>query len=328
MPKVSIVIPAYNTMTFLPETLETVWTQTFPEFEVLIINDGSTDNLEHWVEQQTDPRLRMISQPNQGLAMARNAGIKAAQGEYIALLDADDLWEPTKLEQQVACLDHNPNVGLVYTWTALVDHTGQPSGHIIASQVEGEVWQPFLTQNWITCGSNPLIRRTCFDQVGFFDPQTRGAEDWDMWLRLAQQFQFAVIKAPLVKYRQSINSMSKDCDLMWAAARAVIEKQFQDQPTDLLYLRNHCYSAQALYLGWRALDAGDTQKSWHFLGQACAHRLQVTVSLKWLRLFIGILLLQCLGDRYFVGLRQGQSVVRHWARSKVSTISQFWPRNT
>ncbi|MBD3561856.1 glycosyltransferase family 2 protein, partial [Planktothrix sp. FACHB-1355] len=112
-PKVSVVIPAYNAMRYLPATLDSVFNQTYTDLEILIIDDGSKDETVEWVAQITDPRVQLISQQNKGVSEARNAGIANARGEYIALLDADDLWEPTKLEKQVRCLEDNPAVGLV-----------------------------------------------------------------------------------------------------------------------------------------------------------------------------------------------------------------------
>ncbi|MCJ8280869.1 MAG: glycosyltransferase family 2 protein, partial [Rivularia sp. ALOHA_DT_140] len=128
MPKVSVIIPAYNAMGFLPETLESVLQQTFTDFEILIINDGSSDDIVEWASKISDSRVRLITQINQGVSAARNTGIRNSQGEYIAFLDADDLWEPTKLEKQVNCLKANPGVGLVYTWTTFIDQFSQPIG--------------------------------------------------------------------------------------------------------------------------------------------------------------------------------------------------------
>nr|WP_256498773.1 glycosyltransferase family A protein [Chroococcidiopsis sp. CCNUC1] len=116
MPKVSVIIPAYNAMKYLPATLGSLLSQTFDDFEAIVVNDGSFDETEKWVSQIEDPRVKLICQQNKGLAGARNTGINQATGEYIAFLDADDLWEPSKLEKQVAVLEENPEVGLVYTW--------------------------------------------------------------------------------------------------------------------------------------------------------------------------------------------------------------------
>jgi glycosyltransferase involved in cell wall biosynthesis len=174
MPKVSIVIPTYNAMKYLPTTVESVLHQTFTDFEVLIINDGSSDGVEEWVSGLTDRRIRLISQANQGLPGARNTGITQAQGKYIAFLDADDLWEPTKLEKQVRCLDEQPEVGVVYTWSRLIDGQGNPTGRIHAGQGEGNIWQQLLLgKDPISNGSSAMVRRGCFDTAGLFDTRLK-----------------------------------------------------------------------------------------------------------------------------------------------------------
>jgi glycosyltransferase involved in cell wall biosynthesis len=140
MPKVSVVIPAYNAMTYLPETVASVLQQTFSDFELIIVNDGSSDNVMAWASGLEDPRAKLISQENGGVSKARNTGIAQAQGQYIAFLDADDLWEPTKLKKQVHCLETNPSVGLVYTWTAVINQLGQPTRNVWTPNIEGNVW--------------------------------------------------------------------------------------------------------------------------------------------------------------------------------------------
>jgi glycosyltransferase involved in cell wall biosynthesis len=253
-PKVTVVIPAYNAIRYLPETMETALGQSFTDFEVLVINDGSTDSTPEWVSAVTDKRVRMVSQENKGLAGARNAGVIHALGEYIAFLDADDLWEPTKLEKQVRCLDENSSVGLVYTWTALADKDGKFTGRVIASHAEGNVWQQLTEFNIIGCGSTPLIRRSCFDELGLFYEQVSPSDDWDMWLRIANKFDFKVIKEPLIRYRQHSNNSSKKCRVMLETSRVVIERGFANAPTEFLHLRNHSYGSVYLYLAWRAIE--------------------------------------------------------------------------
>ena len=191
-PTVTVVIPSYNSLRYIAETMETVFNQTYQDFEVLIVNDGSTDGTAEWIEQlsKKESRVRMISQANKGLPGARNTGIKQARGKYIAILDADDLWEPTKLEKQVDSLDNNPEVGLCYTWTALADSEGNSTGRVVASHAQGNVWQQLTEMNMVCCGSTPMIRRSCFDDVGLFDENLRFSEDWDMWLRIAAGISF------------------------------------------------------------------------------------------------------------------------------------------
>jgi glycosyltransferase involved in cell wall biosynthesis len=169
MPKVTIIIPAYNAMKYLPETLESVQEQTLTDFEVLIINDGSSDGIVEWASQITDLRVRLISQENQGTAVARNTGIVESQGEYIAFLDADDIWEPTKLEKQAQCLDNNPLVGLVDAWTAFIDENGKLTGLVMKHETEGDVYKEVVEtcDSSVCCGSSPMIRRSCFGHLGF-----------------------------------------------------------------------------------------------------------------------------------------------------------------
>lgn len=273
MPKVSVVIPAYNAMTYLPDTLNSVLKQTFSDFEVLIIDDGSTDYIQTWVAQNvTEPRIRLIAQANQGLSAARNTGIANAQGEYVAFLDADDLWESTKLEKQVHHLDNNSAVGVVYNWIGVIDAEGKPTGRVWGGNIEGDVLTEILQRNIIDCPS-VLVRRKCFEDVGVFDRTLRSVEDWDMWIRIASRYPFAVTKEPLVYYRQHASNMSKNWRVMEQAFHQVIEKSFQSVPSKLQYLRNNSLGYANLCLAWKALQSKDKdcQLASKFQQQAIAH---------------------------------------------------------
>ena len=300
MPKVTVVIPAYNAMTYLPATLESVLQQTFTDFEVLIINDGSTDGIAAWAAEIADARVKLISQENQGLPGARNTGITAAQGEYVAFLDADDLWAPTKLEQQVDCLDSKPDVGLVYTWTLLVDQQGKSTGTVTAAHIEGNVWEKLLLGDVVGSGSSATIRRSCFEKVGLFDTELSSIEDCDMWVRIAAHYPLAVIKEVLVYYRQHPRNMSKDYDRMVQNSRLKIEKNFKDVPRELMYLRPRAYGHTFLWLAWKVIfDGGDPDRSANFARQAILHYPQLRYSAKYLRLQLALKIVQLFGsDRY------------------------------
>ena len=305
IPKVSVVIPCYNSIRYIAETMETVLDQTYRDFEILVVNDGSTDGTADWVNALSDrePKVRMISQPNRGLPAARNTGIQHALGEYIAVLDSDDLWEPTKLEKQVNSLDHNPEAGLCYTWTALADSEGVATGRVIAADAEGNVWKQMCEMNIVCCGSTPMIRRCCFDNVGLFDENLRFSEDWDMWWRIAAKYTFTVVKEPLIRYRQHQSNMSKNCQLMLETSRILIERNFANAPTELLHYRNRSYGCIYLYLGWRAIENNDYQQADEFRNQAIAHRLQLAYSAKSIRLKIAILMQQYLGAGFYDRLK-------------------------
>ncbi len=303
MSKVSVVIPAYNAMLFLPETLESVLQQTFTDFEVLIVNDGSSDNIVEWASDIADSRVRLISQANQRVSAARNTGIAHAQGEYIAFLDADDLWEPTKLEKQVRCLDEKPEVGLVYTWTLLVDKENNPTGRIFASHLEGNIWDKLLVNDPIASGSSAMVRRICFDTVGLFDRDLAYAPDLDMWVRIALRYPIAVVKEPLLRYRQLPNSFSRNRQGMIKDIRAVIEKTFASVPLEQLYVRNRCYASIFFGLAWFSVDDGDWEKAIYFRQQALLHYPQVRYSEKYLRLSIAIAMIRWFGANGYDGVR-------------------------
>lgn len=303
MPKVSVVIPAYNAMTYLPETVESVLKQTFTDCEVLIINDGSSDHIVEWASQVTDPRVKLISQENKGLPEARNTGIANALGEYVAFVDADDLWEPTKLEKQVRRLEDDRAVGLVYTWTALTDQWGKPTGRLFVSQVEGNVWEQIVVEDMIANGSSSMVRRSCFETVGVFDPSLTSCEDRDMWTRIAARYPFAVVKEPLTLYRQHGNSMTKNRQRMIQTLRQVIEKSFASAPLELLYLRNRSYGVMNLFQAWNSIDEGNYQEAIHYQRQALLHHPQLRYSENYLRLSFAIAMMRWFGPHAYDGVR-------------------------
>jgi glycosyltransferase involved in cell wall biosynthesis len=296
MPKVSVIITAYNSMTYLPETVESVLRQTFSDFEVLIIDDGSSDDIVQWASGLVDPRVRLISQKNQGVGVARSTGIAHAQGEYVAFLDGDDLWEPTKLEKQVRCFQKNPKVGLVHTWLAGIDQQSKPTGRIIGSHIEGEVWQRIIERNMVAC-SSAMVRRCCFETVGVFDRNLRFAEDWDMWIRLAARYHFAVIKEPLVGYREHPNSKSKKYVTRVQDFQTIIEKAFQSVPFELCYLRNRSYGHINLCIAWKCLQGSkvDYETANYFRHQAILHYPQLRYTRDYIRLSLAITLTQWFG---------------------------------
>jgi glycosyltransferase involved in cell wall biosynthesis len=300
MPKVSVVIPAYNAMTYLPETVESVLRQTFTDFEVLIIDDGSSDHIRQWADQQTDPRIKLISQVNQGVSVARNTGIAHAQGEYIAFLDADDLWETTKIEKQVRCLDANPALGLVHTWMVFIDKQGKSTGRIISSHTEGNVWKQLVEKNTIAC-SSVMVRRCCFEVIGLFDQNLEFAEDWDMWIRIGYHYPFAVIKEPLYYYRQLSNSLSKNCKVIEPNFQTIIEKNFKSSPSELLYLKNRSYGYSYLCLAWKSIQTidRDYKMALKFQQQAIAYYPQLRYSWEHVRLTLAITTLQWFGPHRY-----------------------------
>ncbi len=310
MPKVSVVIPAYNAMAYLPETVESVLRQTFTDFEVLIVDDGSSDHIAEWASQATDPRVKLISQQNQGVSVARNTGIAQAKGEYVAFLDADDLWEPTKLEKQDQCLEDKPEVGLVYTWTLLINEQGKPTGIVYNSQVEGNVWEQILIGDIVCSGSSAMVRRVCFETAGDFDPNLSSAADFDMWTRIAAHYPFAVLKEFLVYYRQYSSSMSRNRHKMMQDLRITFEKRFQSVPLELLYLRSRAYGYMNRWLAWASIYDGNCQEATYFCNQALLHYPQLRYSYNFIHLQFAIILTRWFGSQGYDGVRSLSRALR------------------
>jgi glycosyltransferase involved in cell wall biosynthesis len=314
MPKVSIVIPAYNAMQYLPATMASVLSQTYRDFEIVLVNDGSSDSIQDWVETQNIPQLRLISQENRGLAGARNTGIRESKGPYIALLDADDLWDPTKLEKQVQVLDLDGEAALVYTWLALVDEQGVPTGRYYKRLEEGDVLKPMLTANLVGCGSAPLIRRTFLDKVGYFDENLRSyVEDWDLWLRIARQYKFRVVKETLVYYRQRGNSASRNWIAMEQSYQIIIAKVFNGESPELLPLRAKCESFIYVNLSWMAIqgDNFDHRIACEYQRKAVEYYPLVTLRWEFLRLFWAILIIKYLGRDAYQSTRSILFILRN-----------------
>ena len=208
MPKVSVVIPTYNLAHFIAEAIQSILGQTFSEFEVIAVDDGSTDNTKDVVNSFKDPRIRYIYQENHGVSAARNTGIQASSSEYIAFLDSDDVLMENALEKGAQVLERHPEVGFSYGQEYLMDERRRvfhlrKQRHKYSYVREGiEEIKEFLLHGNYVCTSTVMARRRCLYDVGLFDPTFRpGSEDFDLWVRLAKRYAVAYIAEPLVKYR-------------------------------------------------------------------------------------------------------------------------------
>lgn len=286
MTKVSVVIPAYNAMAYLPDAVQSVLMQTFTDFEVLIVNDGSSDNLVQWAKSITDKRVQLISQARQGVSVARNTGISKARGEYIAFLDADDLWQPTKLAKQVEFLDSHSLVGLVSTWVTLIDEQGKFLSAAKLCFKPNNIWQQMLEQCLISCGSVPMVRRSCFETVGLFEPSLQFGEDWEMWTRIAARYDFGLLEECLVSYRQHSKNASRRAQEMTPDFHKLIEKMFVSVPKTLSYLKKQAYGRSSLYIGWKSLENKDYQGARYHCQQAVAYYPQLAFSKSCFRLLV------------------------------------------
>ena len=232
MPKVDIIIPAYNAAKYLPAAIESVVAQTFEDWRILLIDDGSTDNTAEIVApyiERLGTKLKYIRQANGGVSAARNAALRNSSAEFLAMLDADDIWLPCRLDESIKCFEGRPQVGLSYGSVAFVDQTGVVLKTFDARQrhAEGNI-APYIYMRDVQLPSPTVtFRRSCVDEVGVFDESMRVTEDRDLWLRIALKFEVGFVPTVIAHYRTSPNSLTTDPDRMLRAQRKFIQKHYR-----------------------------------------------------------------------------------------------------
>ena len=263
-PIVSVIIPVYNGGEFINKAVESVLKQTYRDFEIIIINDGSTDNTEVIVKQFNDIRIRYIChEKNLGLSKARNTGIRTCRGKYIAFLDADDEYLPEKLALQVKRFENiSSEVGVVCAWSFNMDQYGKIFSKRFLPKKEGYVFELLLSANPMSVPTL-LIRKECFEKVGLFDSELDGQEDWDMWMRITKYYKISLIKMPLAKRRIHPNRMSDQFDRKVMTAQRIIEKHMGE-----LKKRRRIYSRHYFYIGRRYCFMGKTVIARKFISKA------------------------------------------------------------
>lgn len=242
---VSVVIPVYNAADVVRETIASVLAQTWTDYEIVVVDDGSTDGSAAAIREFGD-KVRLIRQDNGGVAKARNRGIAESRGGYLALLDHDDLWHPTKLAKQVELLDRRPEVGMVITDVAHIDREGRPMGIVGAGYNPSETFARLFVRGYVPTPSAAMIRRSVLSAVGGFDETFRsaGLDDHELWTRVAAHCDIANIPEPLTYHR---NREIKPAQVALEHRALLIPKllaRFGQDPEKRRYLVRE----QALYL--------------------------------------------------------------------------------
>ena len=220
---VSVVIPTYNYGRYVTEAVESALAQTLPPTEIIVVDDGSTDDTVARLQPYMG-RIRYIHQENQGLSAARNTGIRNATGEWIALLDADDLWHRQKLEVQLRAIVGRTDVALVGSPSSPTSEGPLPVPKVYELTVRDFV----LSSRTGTTGA--LIRLSNLEAVGYFDETLRSVEDRDMWLRLAARFPCVLVESKCWWYRPHLGQMNRNADRMFRNYRRVLNKFFTEHP--------------------------------------------------------------------------------------------------
>jgi glycosyltransferase involved in cell wall biosynthesis len=222
MPTISVIIPCYNRAHLLQRAINSVLEQTYQDFQLIIVDDCSKDNTESVVTTFNDPRIRYFRhEHNKGAPATRNTGLSQSSGDYIAFLDSDDAWLPTKLEEQMAAFENEAKeCGLVFCRLLKegVESKSPPALN------DNATWQKILVSNFVGTFSTPLIRKKCFETSGLMDETLQSSQDWDLWIRIAQNHRFFYIEKPLVVYFPQANSITRTDKAKYQGYRAIKEK--------------------------------------------------------------------------------------------------------
>jgi glycosyltransferase involved in cell wall biosynthesis len=236
-PAISIIIPTYNCESYIAETINSVLNQTFSDFELIVIDDGSTDRTRQIVSSY-GANIQLITQANAGVCKARNRGIREAAGRYLCLMDHDDYWFPDKLSLQMDIMERHPEAGLVYSsfswwfpdangaFPRVEAYIENPCPEGIDEDFSGWIYHLLLLDCWVLT-SSALIRAEVFGRCGMFDESLPYSEDWDLWLRIAREYQFIKLKKSLTLYRQHAyqgNLIARDIDYRTDLLTRAVEK--------------------------------------------------------------------------------------------------------
>jgi len=209
-PQVSVILPVYNAQSYLRESIDSILAQSFKDFELIIINDGSTDASLKIIDSYTDERITLINQENAGLPISLNRAIRVAKGQYLARQDADDVSLPDRLAEQVAYLDTHPQCALLGTWADILVETTPTDRGLNHPHLNGDIQIKLLFFNCFV-HSSVMIRKIALEKSGLYpeDPDKFPPEDYDLWLRIAQYFEVANLPKPLLQYRELPSSISR-----------------------------------------------------------------------------------------------------------------------
>jgi glycosyltransferase involved in cell wall biosynthesis len=228
---VDVIIPAYNAAKYLQAAIESVIAQTFQDWRIVLVDDGSSDNTAAVVAPFLDrlgSRMSYILQENSGVSAARNAAMRASTSEFIALLDADDVWLPCRLSASIEVLSARPQAGLAYGLITFIDSEGRVGKTFAGNRMHAEGFiAPYIYMRKVELPSPTItFRRRCIDEVGVFDESMRATEDRDLWLRIALRYEVAFVPTVLAYYRQSPNSASGDGKGMHQGQLRFIRKNY------------------------------------------------------------------------------------------------------
>lgn len=256
-PLVSVIVPTYNRVDILPHAIESVLRQTYRNFELHVVDDGSRDGTGKVMERYASERVFYYYQENRGQSAARNFAIDKARGDLIALLDSDNAWYPDKLEKQIAFLQANPGYDILYSDILPVRADGTPFRRRPSRKFSGDVLNELLVGNFVT-NNTVLVDRKCFIESGGFDEELRYAEDFDLWLRFATRYRFLHHPEEVVSYRCEGDRLSANEERVLEANHSILKRFFLQHP-DAASPRARRKAWNRFYL-WRAESLASRQR--------------------------------------------------------------------
>lgn len=272
-PRVSIITPTFNRADFICSAVKSVLEQTFGDFELLIVDDGSTDSTVSVLEPYlADTRIRYFYQPNQGQSVARNRGLAEALGELICFLDSDDAWSLTKLEQQVNLMDQHPEVDIIHGDEIDIDEHGLEISRKNMRRFSGMIARDLLADNSVSINT-VMVRKRCFEEMGGFSETLRVADDYDIWLRFAARYRFLYVPTFFGFYRVMSNQISSDKQARFEANERIVLDFVRDFPEALSRRDRHWglsrfYCRKARYYA----RVGDKLVAWRAVRRALKYR--------------------------------------------------------
>lgn len=230
-PLVSVVITTYNYGAYLKTCLDSVLCQGHTNLEIIVINDGSTDHTDQVIAPYLkNPLIKYVKQANAGQAVAKNKGINKGTGDYVAFLDADDYWMPEKLTKQLALFKADSQLGVVFSQSTWIDQAGLPIPIHTPRPHSGWVTNDMVIDNFVAF-SSALVKRECFQTLGFFDEKLEMGIDWDLWLRFSRHYKFAFVDEKLIAYRVGHpNQMSKKQERRQEQTDFILNRFLQENP--------------------------------------------------------------------------------------------------
>ena len=264
-PLVSVIIPTYNGAKFIDDAVRSALSQTYPNVEVIVVDDGSSDGTKE-VLSPYGSKIKYIYQENKGVSAARNNGIRNASGEFVAFLDSDDAWLPEKIELQVAEMLKSPQCGLVSCGFYLCDEELKEvsQGSKPSYPNKNEFMVAMLFGNQVGGGSCALIRKDCFQKSGLFNEKLQGTEDWEMWFRLVKYYEMRFVDKPLIRIRVVSDSMSSagNAEKMLKNEMLVLREFFSGYPyRTSIFLKGRVFSRRYLSAAWALIECGEKTKA-------------------------------------------------------------------